>query len=153
MKLVIIIVLVLAIAGGGGYAGWKVLMKDTPDVAATEEPHEEEPQDPSTIAFVEMAPIYVSVIGKDPRDNKIMTFVVVLEVPDPKNESYVVNMRPRLHDRFLDYLNALSGVDHGRHLKNTAQIKHKFLRIAKEELGDEIVDSILITLSLKRNAT
>jgi len=99
MKGVIIAVLALLVIGGGGAGAYFFLQPK--DANAETVAEAEKPKDKSQVAYVEMDPFILSVVGKS-QAHQVISIAVALEVSDPLNVQKVEQKRPKLTDAFLD---------------------------------------------------
>lgn len=144
-KLVVIAVLLLGL-GGGGYFGYQHFMGPKVKTAAVEEAPE-----PLALSYhyVEMPPLNVSVI-ENGRVRRIYAALVVLEVKDPAHQGLIEGKMPVLQDAFLSYLFKVGSMSRQVDLNNLEIIKRRLQTIANEQLGEPVVNAVLIQSTFER---
>lgn len=150
MKFVVIGLLALFVIGGGGAGAYIYLNPaDGEEVAA------KEAEVPETevfeAAFVELDPFMLTVLGKD-RAHFDFGIAVAIQVNSEEHVDRVKALQPKLTHYFLEEMYDSLGrnVDEDKVDISVSEIQGKLLHIAKDIIGDEKVDDVLIQLMNKK---
>lgn len=157
MKYVMILLLAVVLAGAGGAGGYFFFQKQAiaslgnekatalKDKVKRDKAAKASKEEAKNLRFVEIEPIILPIIDSD-GVSQVVTLIVSLEVDSVEKEDYVLQLKPRLKDAYIQdmygVLNRKASLKGG--VLKVDELKARLNRISAEVLGKNKVNDILL---------